>query len=78
MPRKRVGTKEARWLKGLALRVPARARRPSEKRAPCNMHARPLGCNEPTAYFLAIAICVAAVYRRFTSVQFTFRMKAST
>ena len=29
-------------------------------------------------YFLAIAIWVAAAYRRFTSVQFTFRKNAST
>lgn len=78
MPRKVAGSKQARWLKGLRLGVTAQARRRSEKRAPCNVHGRPLGCNEPNVYFLAIAICVAAVYRRFTSVQFTFRMKAST
>ena len=38
----------------------------------------PAGLQWRGDYFLAIAIWFAATYLRFTSVQFTFRMKAST
>lgn len=49
-----------------------------KKRAPCRMQRRPPTCNLSGAYFLAaIARFTAAAYRRFTSLQLMFRMKAS-
>lgn len=50
-----------------------------ERKAGAVQYARaPAWLQWSVDYFLAIAICVAAAYRRFTSVQFTFRKKAST
>ena len=53
-------------------------RAPKRKAGAVQYARAPAGLQRTNVYFLAIAICVAAVYRRFTSVQFTFRMKAST
>lgn len=51
---------------------------PETERAPCRVQRRPQACNEPVDYFLpAIARFAAARYRRFTSTQLMFRMKAS-
>jgi hypothetical protein len=60
------------------LRDPGGAPERERKRAPCEMQRRPPACNVTGGYFLAATARLAAArYRRFTSFQLMFRMKAS-